>query len=111
MGAPDGRSLTTSSKRKITSRGVVPARPLSGTILTTCGAAVSTGPPGGTPGDAHESSNTGAASMAVISTAGTAKAFSLRRAIVPSPPVAHVLSSIRLSSIARRPQRARARGP
>ncbi len=56
--APEGRSFTTSLKRKITSRGVVPTLPLSGTIFTICGASVSTGPPGGIPGDAHAARRT-----------------------------------------------------
>ena len=36
--APEGRSLTTSSKRKITSFGVVPVFALSGATFTICGA-------------------------------------------------------------------------
>ena len=56
-----GRSLTTSSKRKITSFGETPTLPESGMIATICGAAASGGPPGGMPGEAHPTQSSAAA--------------------------------------------------
>src|SRR5450759_120018 len=48
-----GRSDTTSSKRHEISFGLTPTLPESGMIATIWGAATSTGPPGGMPGEAH----------------------------------------------------------
>src|SRR5450759_1302396 len=51
--AEGGRSATTSSKRNKISFGLTPTLPESGMIATIWGAATSTGPPGGMPGEAH----------------------------------------------------------
>ena len=110
FGAPAGRSLTTSSNRKITSFGLTPTWPLSGAIATILGAAVSTGPPGGTPGEAH------AATAPLIPPAmklarSRHRCVSFRRAPSLSRSAESVSRSTPRAFVARtrRPQRARAK--
>jgi hypothetical protein len=82
--APDGRSLTTSSKRKIASFGFAEVAPLSGATSTSFGASVSTGPPGGTPGDAQFAS-VPTIIDAVATMKNDRRPISSRKATSPSP--------------------------
>src|SRR5450759_3447331 len=75
-----GRSDTTSSKRNKTSFGLTPMLPESGLIATIWGAATSTGPPGGMPGEAHAEaiSATGISRRKALSPFQRAARFSVR---------------------------------
>src|SRR5688500_14524112 len=95
--APVGLSLTVSSKRKTTSRGVTPVRPLSGAMFTISGASVSTGPPGGTPGDAHAARATAAYDKRASLTIRTASSH--------APSDARAVTSTHFASAVRRRRR------
>lgn len=96
VGAPDGLSFTTSSNWNMISRGVTPVLPLSGAMRTIFGASVSTGPPGGVPGEAH--------ATALPAIALSAMALRIRKA-TPLSALAALAALTNRPASAARPQR------